>query len=395
VTWRHTQVQCRNRKQQPGDNIHVILKVTFPYVTMSAGRKRRATSGNRPNHRSCGARQVNLRRTAVISVLAGLVLALALLIHFGLSEVGAALRAAGASGLIAISMLHLVAIAVMGLAWWAVAGGRDAPAGPLTFIWGRVMRDCGSEVLPLSQVGGYVLGARAIALHGIRPIVAAATTVVDVTLDLGAQLTYTGLGLGLLLQLPIGAQFALPGLIGLAIAVAAIGGFVLAQVRGARILDRFSVKLARDWLGTIAATAEALQREIRRAYVRRSAAWICFLLHFAAWVGAASEMWLVLQLMGAPLGFGSILIIESLLYGIRSVAFAVPNAIGVQEGAYVVLGTAFGLTPDVALALSLLKRGRDLLIGIPALLAWQFVEGRRFFNKPITEQANPTVPATD
>ena len=316
---------------------------------------------------------------AVIGVLAGLALAMALVVHFGLSEVGTALRAVGGFGLVAISAMHLIAIAAMGLAWWAVAGGRQAPAGPGTFIWGRVMRDCGSEVLPLSQIGGYVLGARAIALHGVSGLVATATTVVDVTVDVCAQLTYTVLGLALLLQLPIGARFAVPGFIGLAIAIAGIGGFVLAQVRGAHLLDRLTTKLARDWFDAVAATAGALQSEIQRIYARRSGIWTCFLVHFAAWIGVATEVWLVLRLMGTPLGFGSILVIESLLYAIRSVAFVVPNAIGIQEGAYIVLGAGFGLTPDVALALSLLKRGRDLLIGIPALLVWQFVEGRRFW----------------
>jgi hypothetical protein len=111
----------------------------------------------------------------------------------------------------------------VGLAWWAVAGGRAAPAGTWIFIWGRVMRDCGSEVLPLSQIGGYVLGARAITLHGVSGLAAAATTVVDVTLELCAQLAYTALGLALLLQLPIGAKFAVPGSIGLAIAIAGSG----------------------------------------------------------------------------------------------------------------------------------------------------------------------------
>ena len=116
-----------------------------------------------------------------------------------------------------------------------------------------------------------------------------------------------------------------------------------------------------------------------KAYARRSGAWICFLVHLAAWIGVATEACLALQLAGAPLGFGSILVIESLLYAIRSAAFVVPNAIGVQEGDYVVLGAGFGLTPDVAMAPSFLKRGRDLLIGTPALLAWQFIEGRRFW----------------
>jgi hypothetical protein len=81
-----------------------------------------------------------------------------------------------------------------------------------------------------------------------------------------------------------------------------------------------------------------------------------------------------------------VLVIESLLYAIRTVAFAIPNAVGVQEGAYILLGGAFGLTPEMALALSLLKRARDLTIGLPALGAWQAIEGgrawRRFAPRP-------------
>jgi glycosyltransferase 2 family protein len=337
-----------------------------------------------------------MKRGVVISALAGLVLVMALVVHFGLADVGAALRAAGGLGLVAISTMHLVATSMMGLAWWAVARGGASPSGPWTFIWARVIRDSGSEVLPLSQVGGYVLGARALALHGVGAVAAAATTVVDVTLELCAQLGYTALGLALLLQLQPGTQLALPGFIGLTIAIALIAGFVLAQRRGAHLLDRLSALLARQWLSSVAATAGAVQIEIRHAYARRSGAWACFIVHFAAWIGVAGEAWLALHLMGAPLGFGSVLVIESLLYAIRSVAFLVPNALGIQEGAYVILGAGLGLTPDVALALSLLKRGRDLLIGIPALLVWQFIEGRRFWKGRATApqpmaQADQTV----
>jgi hypothetical protein len=72
-------------------------------------------------------------------------------------------------------------------------------------------------------------------------------------------------------------------------------------------------------------------------------------------------------------------VIESLLYAIRTLAFAVPNAVGVQEGAYVLIGASFGLAPDMALALSLVKRARDLAIGLPALGVWQIVESRRLW----------------
>jgi hypothetical protein len=50
---------------------------------------------------------------------------------------------------------------------------------------------------------------------------------------------------------------------------------------------------------------------------------------------------------------------------------------GVQEGGYVLIGGLIGLSPELALALSLMKRGRDLVIGTPALVLWQFLEARR------------------
>jgi len=76
-----------------------------------------------------------------------------------------------------------------------------------------------------------------------------------------------------------------------------------------------------------------------------------------------------------------VLVIESLLYALRSVAFAVPNAVGVQEAGYLLLGAGFGLAPDIALALSLLKRGRDFAIGLPVLGIYQLIEGGRLWRR--------------
>ena len=85
--------------------------------------------------------------------------------------------------------------------------------------------------------------------------------------------------------------------------------------------------------------------------------------------------------MGVALSLPVVMTIESLLYATRSVAFAIPNAVGVQEGAYIILGASFGLTAETALALSLLKRARDLTIGLPALAAWQLVESGRLWHR--------------
>ncbi len=73
--------------------------------------------------------------------------------------------------------------------------------------------------------------------------------------------------------------------------------------------------------------------------------------------------------------------LESLLFASRSLAFFMPNALGVQEGAYALLAPLVGLTPADALALSLIKRARDLVIGAPALLIWQRAEAARVWRK--------------
>jgi hypothetical protein len=85
--------------------------------------------------------------------------------------------------------------------------------------------------------------------------------------------------------------------------------------------------------------------------------------------------------------------IESLLFAIKNAAFVVPTGIGVQEGAYALLGPVFGLPAEAALALSLLKRARDIVIGIPVLLAWQLLEGRRSQARASAEDAGRDLPA--
>jgi len=95
------------------------------------------------------------------------------------------------------------------------------------------------------------------------------------------------------------------------------------------------------------------------------------------WFGAAAGTWLILAFIGHPLPYLSVVAIESLLFAIRNAAFIAPSGLGVQEGAYVLLGPLFGLPAEAALALSLLKRGRDIAIGVPMLLSWQLLENRR------------------
>lgn len=59
---------------------------------------------------------------------------------------------------------------------------------------------------------------------------------------------------------------------------------------------------------------------------------------------------------------------------VRSAGFAVPGALGVQEGGFILVGGLFGVGPDLALALSMVKRLRELIVGCSGLLLWQWSE---------------------
>ena len=155
----------------------------------------------------------------------------------------------------------------------------------------------------------------------------------------------------------------------------------LEEELGFDLFDRLAGTIGRNWADRTAAGAAALHAAIAGIYEGRAGVCTSFGLHLVCWIAATAEAWLALQFAGAPLGWGAVLVVEGLVYSVRSVAFAVPNAIGVQEGAYIILGESFGLTPEMALALSLLKRARDLVIGLPALTGWQLLESGRLWRR--------------
>jgi glycosyltransferase 2 family protein len=307
---------------------------------------------------------------SVLAGVAGLSLITALVFHFGLQAVTRPLIAVGWTGFAAVCSIHLALMTVMGIAWGVLLPGTSLWVA----VWGRFVRDSGSELLPLSQIGGYVLGARAVTLAGIDRTRATASTIVDVTLELFGQLAYTALGLSSLIYVKPDAAIATPIAIGLGAGALLAAGFFVVQRRGFDLFDRFARVLGRGWADKTAAGAAALHTALTAIYRRRGRVLSSFTLHLACWIASTFEAWVALRFAGASLGFATVLVIESLLYAARSMAFAVPNAVGVQEGAYILLGASFGLTPETALALSLLKRARDLTIGVPSVVAWQLLE---------------------
>ncbi len=317
-----------------------------------------------------------MRVGVAAAAIIGLAAATAIVGYVGFRAVFSALALIGWRGLVVLCLWSAVPFALLGLAWFLLAPGLPLRRWR-TFVWARVLRDSASELLPLSQLGGFVIGARAAVLQGLTPTLASSTTVVDVTTELIAQFGFTGLGVALLAARlgAGGAHDALigAGLIGLALTAAGATALIVLQRRGWGPIER----LAARWGPGAAAKVAAFGAAVNALYDRPLALAAAVACHLAAWVASAAGVWLALAVARIDISLPAILAIEALVCAVRSAAFVAPMGVGVQEASYALIGPLFGLGPEMSLAVSLLKRARDLVIGAPALLIWQGLEGRR------------------
>jgi putative membrane protein len=271
------------------------------------------------------------------------------------------------------------------VAWHAVPLTLDARAWqvlferrpPLRVLMGAIWIGEGANGLfPVPHLGE-VLRARLAARIG-RPGEGIGSVVVDLTLSVVTELLFALVGLGLFATLPhsLGALRYLVPAVGLVAGAAA--GFILLQRAGlfaltGAIARRWSVQ-ARARFGPV--DAAALDRDVREFYRRRgrllhAAAW-----RLAGWIAGAGETWLVFQATGHPIPIAEALILESLGHVARTAAFFIPGGLGVEDGALYLLGTALGLGPDAGLILALVKRLRELVLGLPALGTGYLIEAR-------------------
>ena len=304
--------------------------------------------------------------------LGGFALAVYLIGAEGFNAVFQALTIAGWTGIGTITVFHALPTVLCGIAWWLLVRLHSSESWTV-FSWIRWLRDGIDGVLPVVPVSGEMVGVRVLSLRG-TPL-GGASIIVDMTAELLSQTLFALIGFGLLIAIHPDSPYLLWIGIGiLAMAVQFIG-FLVAQRKG---LFRFVEHLWRKRKKEPQEVDDrTLHDQIMILYGDRWEFLGCIFLHLIAWIVGAFEAWLALWFMGQPLDIGKVLAIESLIYALRSVTFFVPLGAGVQEGGYVLIGSLFGLGPDLALAVSLIKRARDLIIGLPALLVWHHIERRK------------------
>jgi putative membrane protein len=283
--------------------------------------------------------------------------------------------------LLPITLFHLAPLYFDTVSWRQLFPALKRP-GVLSFFWMRWIRESVSTLLPVASVGGDVVGARLVHQRGVPGAQATASMVVDITVGAATQAVFVVAGVVLLAA---GARAHAPAatawglLIGVALFAAGIGVFILIQHNSMfGVLVEWAHRLApKNWLSGFAGRADAIDDAVVATYRRRFALSYSSLLRLIGWITGVGEIWLAMRVLGKPLSLIDSFILESLSAGVRGAAFMVPGALGAQEGGLVLFGALLGVPADLALAVSLAKRVRELALGLPGLAAWQWVEGRR------------------
>lgn len=316
---------------------------------------------------------------AVVATTCGLVAAIALVIGNDAMLVLDAVARVGWSmaGIVAI---RVVIIALTGVAWGRIVRPL-ARQGFGVFVFLRWIREAINVLLPVASVGGDLIGGRLLTFWGVPGGLAGASIMVDLLLQAFAEFLFTVAGFGLLAAGSRGGALLEWLATGLLVAAAALGGFYLAQRFGLFALIERGLLATVRWLKLSFSSELRLHDNLQRIHANRAAMLNAVFVHLTAWFLGVAEVWIALTCMGAEPTLTEAMVLESLGQAVRDAAFPVPGAYGVQEGGFLLLGRIYGLPPDIALALSLIKRVPDVALGLPGLLAWHLLETRRLLSR--------------
>ena len=320
-----------------------------------------------------------MRIFAPIAGILGLALLTGLIAYFGFASVmQAALSSKWGTALVVLA--RAAALAGCGIGWWFLLTPKGP--GPHIFIALRFIREAINALFPFAVVGGDIIGARLLAHFGPAMSLAIASVLIDIFVQVVSLLIFVGTGVGIVLDVPGPHRLSTVTFVMLAIALPAVTGFFLALNFGAfdpvvRWLVDFGEKRRWSMFAHVIDLGDRLQ-QIWRNHRGLSGS---FFVHLATVFFGAAEVWIAFYFMGHPVSAAAAIAIESIGQGGKAAAFMLPGGIGVQDGTMIAASAIFGVPAELALAMALIKRVPDLVLGIPSLLVWQALEGRRLFSQ--------------
>jgi putative membrane protein len=276
--------------------------------------------------------------------------------------------------------LHVVSLACYGAAWHSLLGESPRRPGYGYLTWAAIVRESVQRLLPVASVGGEVVGVRLLIRREIPAPLASASVVVELALTIAAQAVFAATGLVLLAtQSQVGDAGRLV-LLGLVLSLVVLGAFVFVVRRwgaaGFTFVMGMLQKIGAAERRATDASGAQFHAALERLFADHRALVACGAWQLLGFFLQSAETWVMIRIVGASATVRAAIVLESMTNAVQSTMFLVPANLGTQEGGFLLFGAALGFTPRVALALSLARRVRQLLLGIPGLLSWYWTERR-------------------
>ncbi|WP_338663985.1 lysylphosphatidylglycerol synthase domain-containing protein [Pararoseomonas sp. SCSIO 73927] len=317
--------------------------------------------------------------STIVSLAVGLAIAVALI---ATNDPAAILRMLLDSGwwMLAVLALNGLQIVASGLGWGPLIDDPRRPgvAGLAFLRWVRVSTNA---LLPIVQAMGELIRAQLLVRMGVAKVKVIASLAIDLGTEMASQIVFSLMGLAALLLIPhaAGTSATFWAVAGTALGAGVTGVFIAAQRWGLfKAVEGMLPKLAARVGWTSLGELSGLNDTVQHLYAQPGRLWRSGGWHMVSWLVGVVETWAAMRAVGIEAGLAEALVIESLGQAVRSAGFFIPGALGVQEGGYVLICALFGIPPDKAIALVLIRRIRDIILGVPGVIAWRLsVAGAR------------------
>jgi putative membrane protein len=317
-----------------------------------------------------------MKAAVAVAALLGLMTLAGVILHEGIPALTASLINAGWV-LLLLAPFHALPL-LLDVLGWRVLIGAPTRLGDLFVI--ASIREAINRLLPVANIGGEIVGIRLLTKCGIAMPLAASTVIVETLMNLISQYVFVAVGVLCLLQLTHSVRTAGIFAVGLAASLPVLALIAIFLHRGSPFaqIERIARRLFNLPTDDSASVGfgpvldDAVSRLLGSPFVLvKSCAW-----QVAGYVVGSAETWAALRWLGHPVGSTAAIALESLTQAARSLIFLVPAGLGVQEVSLVAVGYVLGINATIAVSLSLAKRMRELLFGLPSLAAWAWMELR-------------------
>ncbi len=321
---------------------------------------------------------MHMNFVAHIGLAIGLLLLISLLIWQGIMDVIQLLFTSGWV-LLWLPLVWLPSLVPATQGWRSLLLSRQPPdfGHALLAMWmGRAV----NNLLPVATIGGEIAKARLISLWGVKGIDAAASVMVDKVVQAISVALWGLIGVSTLVYLNKNAELALYAFAGFIMLTLGAFGFLLVQKAGLLgFLSKIGGKLIKtdSWEG-IHFNAREIDTTVVEIYTNKSHIFWAIILRTCGLVLETAEVWLACYILGHPISVLEAVMLKSLTSTLRDVAFIIPNGYGIQEGAFILVGTLVGLDANTALAVSLAIRIRDVVFDPAGLMTLHQIESRQF-----------------